>query len=582
MSGPSDNEENDCGNEDFVGYEEEGFVQLDARVSTEKVVTHDSLIAAQIEDLKKVADMLNIKLQHARTLLIQHRWDKERLFADYVEKGKEKLFLEAGVPYLVASSSELKPSELGENLSCGICFEDIEKEDSTQMDCGHCFCNDCWTQHFIINIRDGQSRRLKCMADKCGAICDEDKVLTLVGAKDPKIQQLYQRFLLESYIEDNSNVKWCPRIPHCGNAIRIECEPYCEVECICGHQFCYNCLQQAHSPCSCHMWQLWTRKCLDGSETTNWMTAHTKPCPKCQKPVEKNGGCNLVSCICGQSFCWLCGGATGRSHTWNHIQGHSCGRYEEDREKVVRAKRDLNRYIHYYSRYKSHEDSFKRETKQRETLQEKISLLEATQHEARDYSWLTNGLNLLFRARRALQYSYVFAYYMFGNELFKDDICPKQNEINQNLFEGQQQMLEGYIERLSKHIETPFETLSNDDLVSDIRLAVIGCTGITNDRCRKMYDVIENELLSSLLTTTHHIAPYSSTGPEKVSVITCPNDNMDDTLDVGEQLEDDTVFPVEQSSLGNMMGKLTVIANYDRIYTSFISCTSYSHIYHFL
>jgi len=47
-------------------------------------------------------------------------------------------------------------------------------------------------------------------------------------------------------------------------------------------------------------WKLWKQKCQDDSETKNWMSANTKPCPKCAKPVEKNGGCNLVTCHCGQ------------------------------------------------------------------------------------------------------------------------------------------------------------------------------------------------------------------------------------------------------------------------------------------
>jgi ariadne-1 len=140
------------------------------------------------------------------------------------------------------------------------------------------------------------------MEHPCSAICDEDKVRELVGAQDPEAVERYERFLLESYIEDNSKVKWCPSTPHCGNAIRLEGEPYCEIECTCGQQFCFNCMGDPHSPCSCAMWTLWDKKCKDESETVNWLTVHTKPCPKCHKPVEKNGGCNLVSCICGQAF----------------------------------------------------------------------------------------------------------------------------------------------------------------------------------------------------------------------------------------------------------------------------------------
>lgn len=159
-----------------------------------------------------------------------------------------------------------------------------------------------WTEHFMVKINEGQSRRIRCMAHKCNAICDEAVVRNLVSKRHPDMAEKFERFLLESYIEDNKRVKWCPSTPHCGNAIRIEDDEFCEVECSCGKQFCFSCLSEAHSPCSCLMWELWAKKCRDESETVNWITAHTKPCPKCHKPVEKNGGCNLVSCICGQAF----------------------------------------------------------------------------------------------------------------------------------------------------------------------------------------------------------------------------------------------------------------------------------------
>lgn len=162
-----------------------------------------------------------------------------------------------------------------------------------------------WTQHFIVKINEGQSKRIRCMAHKCNSICDEAVVRTLLSREHPDMAEKYERFLLESYIEDNKRVKWCPSAPHCGNAIRVEDDDLCEVECSCGLQFCFNCLSEAHSPCSCLMWELWAKKCRDESETVNWITVHTKPCPKCHKPVEKNGGCNLVSCICGQAFWWV-------------------------------------------------------------------------------------------------------------------------------------------------------------------------------------------------------------------------------------------------------------------------------------
>jgi len=140
------------------------------------------------------------------------------------------------------------------------------------------------------------------MAQKCKAICDEGKIRDLVTTKDSDLVEKFDRFILESYIEDNKRVKWCPSVPHCGNAIRVEDDEYCEVECACGKQFCFNCLCDLHSPCSCIMWDLWMKKCDDEAPTVSWMSEKTKHCPKCYKIVEKDGGCNLVTCICGQPF----------------------------------------------------------------------------------------------------------------------------------------------------------------------------------------------------------------------------------------------------------------------------------------
>eukprot|EP01018_Ginkgo_biloba_P032064 Gb_09093 [translate_table: standard] len=484
---------------------------------TIKVITKASLLAAQREDLRKVMEMLGLREQHARTLLIHHRWDVERLLAVLVDKGKDWLFSEAGVTVL---ESSLCPQSLPSVVMCNICMEDISQEEVTMMDCGHSFCNDCWTEYFIVKINEGQSRRVKCMAHKCNAICDEDVIRKLVSSKDPEEAERFERFLLESYIEDNNKVKWCPSIPNCGNAIRVEGDAYCEIECTCGQQFCFNCLAEAHSPCSCLMWELWDKKCKDESETVNWLTVHTKLCPKCHKPVEKNGGCNLVSCICGQAFCWLCGGATGREHTWTSIEGHSCGRYKEDREKESeKAKRDLKRYIHYQSRWKAHIDSLKLEVKQRESVHATILALERKESGVRDYSWLTNGLQRLFRARRALSYSYPFAFHMFGDDLFKDEMTAEERVLRQNLFEDQQQQLERTVERLSKFIEGPFDEQSESHIM-EVRMQVINLSVLTNTLCKKMYDCIENDLLGSLQLATHHIAPYNSKGVERASELT--------------------------------------------------------------
>lgn len=190
--------------------------------------------------------------------------------------------------------------------------------------------------------------------------------------------------------------------------------------------------------------------------------------------------CNPAQCS------WLCGGATGRDHTWSNIAGHSCGRYKEDQEqKSERAKRDLYRYMHYHNRYKGHLDSFKLENKLRETIQEKVSVSEEKESALRDFTWVTNGLYRLFRSRRVLLFSYPFAFYMFGEELFKDEMTQEQREIKQHLFEDQQQQLEANVERLSKFLEEPFDEY-DEKKVMDVRMHVINLSVVTDTLCRKM------------------------------------------------------------------------------------------------
>ncbi|GAA0141207.1 ubiquitin-protein ligase [Lithospermum erythrorhizon] len=498
---------------DGIENDESNRHRLLSKPSSCKVITRESLLAAQREDLRRVMDLLPLREHHARTLLIHHRWDVEKLFAVLVDKGKDRLFAEAGVTLVEDTGPSF--SESSSTMMCTICIEEVPASDITKMDCGHFFCNSCWTGHFIVKINEGQSKRIRCMAHKCNSICDEAVVRKLVSKSHLDLAEKFDRFLLESYVEDNKMVKWCQSVPHCGNAIRVEDDEFCEVECSCGEQFCFSCLLEAHSPCSCLMWNLWIKKCRDESETVNWITVHTKSCPKCHKPVEKNGGCNLVSCICGQAFCWLCGGATGRDHTWSQISGHSCGRYKEDQvKKAERAKRELFRYMHYHNRYKAHTDSFKQESSLKEAIKEKVSNLEARDSQLRDFSWVTNGLYRLFRSRRALSYSYPFAFYMFGDDLFKDEMTKEEREIKQNLFEDQQQQLEANIEKLSKHIEEPFDKY-NEDQIWETRMQVINLSVITDTLCKKMYECIENDLLGCLQFSSHNIAPYQSKGIEK-------------------------------------------------------------------
>lgn len=75
----------------------------------------------------------------------------------------------------------------------------------------------------------------------------------------------------------------------------------------------------------------------------------------------------------------------------------------------------------------------------------------------------------LMHARRILGYSYVFAFYMFGQVMFVEEVSAAQNAINQNLFEDQQQQLEHVVRSTSICLLQSLDRLS-----AMLALAIVG------------------------------------------------------------------------------------------------------------
>jgi len=58
----------------------------------------------------------------------------------------------------------------------------------------------------------------------------------------------------------------------------------------------------------------------------HWKNVHTRKCPTCFTPIEKNGGCNHVRCgRCRSEFCWACMRAKTRCRAYNCENGAPYG-----------------------------------------------------------------------------------------------------------------------------------------------------------------------------------------------------------------------------------------------------------------
>jgi ariadne-1 len=193
------------------------------------------------------------------------------------------------------------------------------------------------------------------------------------------------------------------------------------------------------------------KKASDESENATWVVANTKSCPgkRCGKLVEKNGGCNHMTCSqCKYEWCWVCEGPWSE-HGSNY---YKCNLYKPDSKVAAdEAKRDaarteLQRYVHYYTRYMNHSASRKLDKVVLMRVHRRIAEELATSNQSGlDLDYLTTTAKVLNRCRYTLMYTYVYAFYLTDEK--KKDLF----EYNQAQLEYWTELLSGYIEDTSGH-----------------------------------------------------------------------------------------------------------------------------------
>mmetsp|Transcript_36092 Transcript_36092/g.51066 ORF Transcript_36092/g.51066 Transcript_36092/m.51066 type:complete len:503 (-) Transcript_36092:263-1771(-) len=414
--------------------------------------------------LKDVIEILDIPSSAAAVLLREHKWSKEILLEKYYAE-PEKLARKYGVYFRL---NPVKLSAKSSNNACTICYEDQHRK--IGMPCGHEFCLGCWREFSINAIAEGPSCiRKTCPQDKCTELITEDEIEK--SAKDflPK----FESYQLRSFVESSTLTRWCPgrgceRIACASSASAMEQEgsvAHCD-KCYIG--FCIACGEEPHSPCSCKELARWSEKCRNESETANWILANTKSCPKCSSRIEKNQGCNHMTCQkCKYEFCWICmgdwsqhGANTGGYYKCNKF--HTSNDDDSNQSDAAKARRELDRYLHYYKRYHAHAEAQAFAKKQLKETETRMIVLQESSDNARwsDVEFLKTANEQLIECRRVLKYTYTFAYYM-------TDVSKR---MQKECFEYHQEMLEKFTENLSELSEKPLADMNRTDVVNQTRV----------------------------------------------------------------------------------------------------------------
>ncbi|KAF6197910.1 hypothetical protein GE061_007652 [Apolygus lucorum] len=442
MSGEEDSgmyySDDDCGYDAYYNYNMEDcdIDEHDVKDDPE-YFSYDTLRVEEVERLlnesvEALSNKLCITPSLAKVVLHTHEWAVLPSAVAYKNND--------WIQNLLNPNNQPKMEPIGQKLRCPVCFSPTIQEKFSCLACSHKFCNECWATHFEVQIMQGVSTGISCMAQECGLLAPEDFVLSLL-TKVP-LREKYQEFAFRDYVKSKE-----PK------AKRTICEQ-------CKTTFCFKCGTEYHAPTDCPTIKKWLTKCADDSETANYISAHTKDCPRCHICIEKNGGCNHMQCYnCKHDFCWMCLG-DWKSHGSEYYE---CSRYKENPNIVnesvhAQAREALKKYLHYYERWENHSKSLKLEAETLEKIKSRINAKVMNSSGTWiDWQYLVDAASLLAKCRYTLQYTYPYAYYL--------EPGPRKE-----LFEYQQAQLEAEIENLSWKIERA-ETTDRGDLENQIDIA---------------------------------------------------------------------------------------------------------------
>lgn len=443
------------------------------------VIPYDSYIVRPPNDvlpvmnriIHEVCGMFEVTPDEAHLLLQYHKWDKDRL-TDAFLSDYDKVRREAGIdlfsPQILDELTHPKPptassSALTFNCRIRVCCDEIcPWKEGFALGCNHRFCRACYGEYLKSAVQDGpRCTYANCPEHKCNQVVPRSVYYHFLedGSEE---RDKYQRYLLRNFIETNKNMRYCPA-PRCELVVMGSGTVH-SVQCNCGHHFCFRCGEEAHEPASCAQMLHWTEKCMNESETANWILANTRKCPQCGTRIEKNQGCNHMTCRqCKHEFCWICMGSW-TEHGQQTGGFYKCNRFDAAElptsvTEAQRAKAELDRYLHYYQRYHGHDQGLKfaeqlREASERRMLEQQ----ETSKSSWIDVQFLKEAAEQVRDCRRVLKHTYVLGYFL------------KERTAEKQLFEHHQEMLEKNTERLQEFTEKPVEQLNRADVVNLTRV----------------------------------------------------------------------------------------------------------------
>ena len=205
-------------------------------------------------------------------------------------------------------NSKFSNSSMKINNNCLVCGEELTEQEKKNnlLRCHHICCDDCYFEYLKEKVNSNQIDRIKCLKKDCEIILNNNFIEEKLF-KDINLLEKYVKLQKRRQLMLDPNVQLCP-YPDCESYAKKENNNnyVCCIEK--KHKFCFNCLKDWHGK----------KKCDDSIDKSfnNWRDSYKiKRCPRCKFFIEKNEGCNHITCRnCNYEFCWLCLGKYSSNH----------------------------------------------------------------------------------------------------------------------------------------------------------------------------------------------------------------------------------------------------------------------------
>eukprot|EP01017_Pseudomicrothorax_dubius_P024137 TRINITY_DN25692_c0_g1_i1.p1 TRINITY_DN25692_c0_g1~~TRINITY_DN25692_c0_g1_i1.p1 ORF type:complete len:247 (+),score=22.13 TRINITY_DN25692_c0_g1_i1:50-742(+) len=197
------------------------------------------------------------------------------------------------------NDKELKARKVqldAESGDCPVCMSEMGQTGYQLWVCKHSFCLDCAKSLVQEGLTDYSKIPVKCpMCDVEISLFD---IRRLLSADDSHRFNMAAKSL---YIRNNSHFYFECLTPNCEGLGVLSNLTY---ECsLCSQTWCTRC-KVDHKGFTCEQYEHLKKD--DNSLLEYLKSSSAKRCPHCNMVIEKNGGCNHVTCRnCNKHICWF-------------------------------------------------------------------------------------------------------------------------------------------------------------------------------------------------------------------------------------------------------------------------------------